>query len=154
LRTPRGLAAALITTAAFWLGAAAVYALVGQAFDIDEGFGTYILVTAAANLSHSIPSSQGGVGPFEFFVRETLVFSGVGAPVATAYALVLHATILATMIIVGALCLRMVGLSLDMLRAGAEEEVEEEEPPEPISRQAETSVSRTGDGADPPRGIA
>ena len=62
----------------------------------------------------------------EFFVRETLVFSGVASPVATAYALVLHATILVTMIVIGALCLRTAGLSLDMLREDSPVEEEEE----------------------------
>jgi len=126
LRTPGGIAAALVTTAAFWVSVAIVYAIVGEAFNIEEGFGTYLLVTAAANLSVSIPSSQGGLGPFEFFVRETLVFSGVASPVATAYALVLHATILVTMIVIGALCLRTAGLSLDMLREDSPVEEEEE----------------------------
>ena len=126
LRTPGGIAAALLTTAAFWVSVAVVYAIVGQAFDIEEGLGTYLLVTAAANLSVSIPSSQGGLGPFEFFVRETLVFSGVASPVATAYALVLHATILVTMIVIGAFCLRSAGLSLEMLRESSSVEEEEE----------------------------
>jgi len=115
LRTPTGMAGVLLTTAGFWFSIALVYAIVGQAFDIEEGLATYLFVTAAANLSVSIPSSQGGLGPFEFFVRETLVFSGVGAPLATAYALVLHATILATMIIMGVISLRATGLSLGLL---------------------------------------
>ena len=126
LRTPGGIVAALATTAAFWVSVAVVYAIVGEAFALKEGFGTYLLVTAAANLSVSIPSSQGGLGPFEFFVRETLVFSGVASPVATAYALVLHATILVTMIVIGAFCLRTAGLSLDMLREASSVEGDEE----------------------------
>ncbi|TMB65894.1 MAG: flippase-like domain-containing protein [Chloroflexi bacterium] len=126
LRTPGGIVAALATTAAFWVSVAVVYAIVGEAFALKEGFGTYLLVTAAANLSVSIPSSQGGLGPFEFFVRETLVFSGVASPVATAYALVLHATILVTMIVIGAFCLRTAGLSLDMLREASSVEEDEE----------------------------
>ena len=128
LGTSTGMAVVLLTTAGFWLSVALVYAIVGQAFDIEEGLGTYLFVTAAANLSVSIPSSQGGLGPFEFFVRETLVFSGVGAPLATAYALVLHATILATMIIMGLISLRTIGLSLDLLsgRVAADDDAEED----------------------------
>lgn len=152
LRTPGGIAVAFATTAAFWLSVAVVYSLVGEAFDIHEGFGTYILVTASANLSVSIPSSQGGLGPFEFFVRETLVFSGVASYVATAYALVLHGAILATMIVIGALSLRTAGLSLDMLSDRTElEEEEGERQLEPISRQAEIAVYRTGDEGGPVR---
>jgi uncharacterized membrane protein YbhN (UPF0104 family) len=128
LGTPTGMAGVVLTTAGFWFSVALVYAIVGQAFDIDEGVPTYLFVTAAANLSVSIPSSQGGLGPFEFFVRETLEFSGVGAPLATAYALVLHATILATMIIMGFISLRMIGLSWGSLsgQVPADSEAEEE----------------------------
>jgi non-ribosomal peptide synthetase component F len=86
------------------------------------------------------------LGPFEFFVRETLVFSGVASHVATAYALVLHAAILATMIIGGALCLRTAGLSPGYAqRPGGTGEEEEEEQRESISRQAEIAAYRTGD---------
>lgn len=115
LRTVSGFAAVFATTAAFWFCICVVSALVGEAFSLGVGFDTYLLVTAVANLSVSIPSSQGGLGPFEFFVRETLVFSDVSAPVATAYALVLHATILVTMIVAGLVSLRVIGGSLNLL---------------------------------------
>ncbi len=100
-----------MATGLFWVTVAGVYYIIGQAFDIQEGFGTYLLVTAAANLSLSIPSSQGGVGLFELSVRETLVFSGVDTPLATAYAIVLHAVLLFTMICVGLVSLWILGTS-------------------------------------------
>lgn len=150
LRTAGGMAAVLITTVAFWLSVALVYAIVGEAFDMDEGFDTYLLVTAAANLSVSIPSSQGGLGPFEFFVRQTLVFSDVAAPVATAYALVLHAAILATMIIVGAVSLRVVGISMDLLAEPESDGDGEEETRAPTSPQAGTSAYRTASEGEAP----
>jgi len=62
LRTPGGIAIALVTTAAFWVSVAVVYALVGEAFDIHEGFSTYILVTAAANLRSLSHHRRGGWG--------------------------------------------------------------------------------------------
>lgn len=151
LRTLSGLTIVLLTTAAFWLTIGLVYAIVGEAFNMHKGFDTYLLVTAAANLSVSIPSSQGGLGPFEFFVRETLVFSGIAAPLATAYALVLHATILLTMIVAGIISLRVIGASLDLLAKpqGAADADDETTPA--TSLPAETSAyQRLGEEASPP----
>jgi len=151
LRTLSGLTTVLLTTAAFWFTIGLVSAIVGEAFNMHEGFDTYLLVTAVANLSVSIPSSQGGVGPFEFFVRETLVFSGIAAPLATAYALVLHATILLTMIIAGIVSLRVIGVSLDLVAKpqGAADADDGMTPA--TSLPAETSVyRRAGEEASPP----
>jgi hypothetical protein len=151
LRTPTGMLGVLLSTVGFWLSIAVVYTIVGEAFAINEGFDTYLLVTAAANLSVSIPSSQGGLGPFEFFVRQTLVYSDVAAPVATAYALVLHATLLAAMIVPGAVCLRLVGLSVDTLSETTAGENGAEEPPAATARQAGTSAYRkSGEAGAPP----
>lgn len=115
LRTPSGVAAVLIVTVGFWVLVAVVYQIVGEAFHLHQGFGTYLLVTAAANLSVSVPSSQGGFGPFEFFVRQTLVFAGVTTPVATAYALALHIVLLLPMICLGLVSLWIVGLSFTQI---------------------------------------
>lgn len=151
LRTLSGLSAVLLTTAAFWFTIGLVYAIVGEAFNLHEGFDTYLLVTAAANLSVSIPSSQGGLGPFEFFVRETLVFSGVAAPLATAYALVLHATILLTMIVAGIISLRVIGISLDLLAKPQDAVDADDGTTTSTSPPAETSAyRRLGEEASPP----
>ncbi len=117
LRTVRGVGGVVLTTAGFWVAVTFVYFIVGRAFGIQVGFSTYLLVTAAANLSASVPSSQGGLGPFEFFVRQTLVFSGVAGSVATAYALALHAVLLIPMISLGLISLWVVGLSLSEITA-------------------------------------
>lgn len=120
LRSPTGMLAVLLTTAAFWSIIIFVYLIVGEAFDLGKPFGTYLLVTAAGNLSVAVPSSQGGLGPFEFFVRETLVFSDVTASAATAYALVLHAILLAPMIGLGLISLWVVGLPFGAVIRSAE----------------------------------
>jgi len=127
LRRPGGIAAVVMATGLFWVTVAGVYYIIGQAFDIQEGFGTYLLVTAAANLSLSVPSSQGGVGLFELSVRETLVFSGVDTPLATAYALVLHAVLLFTMICVGLVSLWVLGASPGSMSEDAADENENAE---------------------------
>ncbi len=98
-------------------------------------------MTAAANLSVSVPSSQGGLGPFEFFVRQTLVLSGVAAPLATAYALALHAVLLIPMISLGLVSLWVTGISLgDIVRpttAGQATANEEQYSAMPLGRHQE-----------------
>ena len=71
-----------------------------------------LLLTAISNLATSIPSSQGSVGPFEFFAALALVFTGVNSGVASAYAVVLHLALLLPVIATGLLHLAMVGLTL------------------------------------------
>jgi len=136
LRTLGGVGAVLMTTAWFWAIVVLVYLIVGEAFHLHEGIGTYVLVTAAANLSVSVPSSQGGVGPFEFFVRQTLVFAGVATPVATAYAVALHAVLLIPMISLGLVSLWIVGLSFAQITHPADADAVEEG-----ERQARSAAS-------------
>jgi hypothetical protein len=49
-----------------------------------------MLVTATSNLATALPSSAGGIGPFEVVAKETLVVLGVSGSVGAAYAVVLH----------------------------------------------------------------
>jgi len=112
LRSPNIVAVVFVTTAAFWLIVAVVYMIVGEAFHIDEGFGTYLGVAAAANLAFSVPLTQGGVGSFEFLVQQALIFTDVDEAVAVAYALVLHALVLVSMVSAGLVSLWLVGFSL------------------------------------------
>ena len=117
------------TTAVFWLIVAVVYMLVGEAFHLDEGFGTYLGVTAAANLAFSVPLTQGGVGSFEFLVQQVLIFADVDDAVAVAYALVLHALIIVSMVVAGLISLWLVGFSVREIGhevAEGGEEMEEE----------------------------
>jgi hypothetical protein len=48
-----------------------------------------------------LPSTSGGIGPYEFVTRQILGRFGVAAATGTAYALVLHATILVPVAVVG-----------------------------------------------------
>ena len=74
-----------------------MYFLISYAFGIDNHFGsvgTFILVvmlvTATSNLATSLPSSIGGIGPFEVVAQQTLIALGIGGSVAAAYAGFLH----------------------------------------------------------------
>ena len=112
LRSVEVATAVLVTTAGFWLAVSAAYMVVGEALHIDQGFDTYLMVTATANLAFSVPLTQGGLGSFEFLVRQTLIFASVDAAQATAYALVLHALIIVTMMAAGFVSIWLVGLSV------------------------------------------
>ncbi len=112
LQSPSLVALVLGTSAAAWLLEALMYYLVGLSFDIDEGFAAYLMVTAAANLAITLPSSSGGIGPFELLAKETLTFLGVGSAVAGAYAVALHGLLLLPVIVAGLVFLWAINLSL------------------------------------------
>jgi hypothetical protein len=62
-------------------------------------------------------ASQGGVGPFEFVAKRTVIAFGVASGAATAYAVALHALLLLPVIALGLFFLWSINLSLgDMLR--------------------------------------
>ena len=103
VRSPSILALAGLASLASWVLEASMYYVVGEAFHLGVGFEAYLVVVSAANLALSVFASPGGVGPFEVTTREVLVFFGVGGAAASAYAIALHALLLAPVIIVGAL---------------------------------------------------
>jgi glycosyltransferase 2 family protein len=103
VRSPSTLLLAGVASLASWLLEAGMYFVVGEAFHLDVGFDAYLVVTAAANLALSVFASPGGVGPFEVTTREVLIFYGVGGAAASAYAIALHALLLAPVIAVGAI---------------------------------------------------
>ena len=85
-----------------------MYFLIALGFDLQDYFssmsllvGVLILTTATSNMGTAIPSTGGGVGPFEFFAQATLVFFAVDVSVASAYVLVLHAALLMPITVLG-----------------------------------------------------
>jgi glycosyltransferase 2 family protein len=117
LRRPSVLLSACALSLASWSIETLMYAVVGKAFGLHVGFEVYFLIAAAANLALSILASPGGVGPFEVTAQAILVdIYGVTAKTASAYALALHALLLAPVIIAGFAILWASQLSLgDML---------------------------------------
>ena len=105
LRNPRTVTIVLATSVAAWILEATAYFLVGIGFGIEEAFPIYLMVTAAANLAIAFPSTSGGIGPFEFFAREALVFVGVSSALASDSAIALHGLLLVPVIVVGLLLL-------------------------------------------------
>jgi uncharacterized protein (TIRG00374 family) len=94
LRHPDAFAWVTVTSVVAWLLEATVYMLVGVGFGLDIGFGYYVMAVGAGNLAITAPSSQGGIGPFEFFVKAVVISAGAAESVAAAYSFAVHAVII------------------------------------------------------------
>ncbi len=97
LRSPRRHLGLFLLSLPVWFSETMVYYLIALSFHLPDLFtssGVFIsvmlLVTATSNLATSIPSTIGGIGPFEYVTQRTLVVLGVGISIATAYATFLH----------------------------------------------------------------
>lgn len=120
LRSPLDLAIAWVMSGISWTLEALMYYIVGIAFGLTVGFHVYMMVTAVANLAISVLASQGGVGPYEYFAKRTLVLYGVGESQAAAYAIALHALLLIPVVMVGLVLVWGIGFSLsDIFRGSA-----------------------------------
>ena len=105
---------ALVTSLVAWSLEAVMYWMIGQAFNLGLPLPVYLLVAAAANLLITAPSTAGGVGPFEWATKATLMIwlptlgtlNGQDAEAtAVAYAAVLHALVIIPVSVVGLLAL-------------------------------------------------
>ena len=110
----RQVTGALAASLVAWSLEALMYWMVGQAFNLGLPFPVYLLVAAAANLLITAPSTAGGVGPFEWATKATLLIwlptlGAVGGQsaeaTAVAFAAVLHALVIIPVSFVGLICL-------------------------------------------------
>jgi uncharacterized protein (TIRG00374 family) len=119
LRRPRVMLSAAVLTFLSWSVETSMYVVVGRAFDLDVGLHVYYLIAAGANLALSILASPGGVGPFEATTKTILLAFMSDAEAAAAYAIGLHALLLAPVTVVGFLLLWSMQVSLgDIMGAG------------------------------------
>ena len=125
LHRPGRLATVFLLSTPIWIAEGTMYYIVALGFDLQSEFdnaglmlAAMLVLTASSNLATSIPSSQGSVGPFEFFAALSLVFLGVGSGVASAYAIVLHLALLLPVIGAGVVHLAIHSLSLGDLTRG------------------------------------
>src|SRR5207302_2310160 len=94
-------AAVVLMTGVAWGLELAMYFVIGRAFSLDAGFVKIAFAGAAANVAMSLPSAQGGVGPFQYFAREALGRAGVAGSSAAAFALALHIFLIVPVSITG-----------------------------------------------------
>ena len=90
LRSPPKLLRIFLLSLPVWLLEAAMYYVIAISFDLGQPFEVILLVTATSNLATAVPSSIGGIGPFEVVAKSTLIAFGVGVEAAVAYAFFVH----------------------------------------------------------------
>ena len=108
-----------------WLLEGGMYLLVGYSFGFHLLFGSFwtmalvmMLLTATSNLATALPSSMGGIGPFEVAAQQTLLALGVSELAGTTYALFLHlVTLWLPVTLLGLVLLWRQNLSLKTLTA-------------------------------------
>ena len=148
LRSPRKLAMVSLLSAPVWLTEAAMYYILAISFDLNQPFEVILLVTATSNLATAIPSSVGGIGPFEVVAKSTLIAFGVGGEAAVAYAFFVHIVALWLPVnILGLLFLWKENLSIAQLVRGREVELSsrESEGVSPLPQTQGSSPSAYGD---------
>ena len=113
LSSPRRWFQAGILSFLVWSLEAISYFSVARSIGINSNPFDYGVVTAAANLAISVPSTAGGVGPFEFFTKESLGYlTDIPSMDIASYAIFLHLLLLLPVGIVGLLLLWAQGLSI------------------------------------------
>ena len=118
LQSPLNLAVVFGTSVLVWLFEATMYFIMVYAFDLEPNFPVILLMTAAANLALTVPSSSGGIGVFEFFAKTTLVLFGAAEAIAVSYAILLHAVLLIPVSLLGFFFLWQANLSLAKMISG------------------------------------
>ena len=127
LRRPGTALTVIVCSPIAWAMEGATFWCVGQAFGIHLHLGWFIMTMAAGNLALTVPSSQGGIGPFEYFAKQVLLFAGVGAGAAAAFTIAVHAMVILPVVALGLVFLSLFGVSLS--RAIATERRDDDEPP-------------------------
>ncbi len=126
LRQGRVLGKISLLSLGVWLVECGVFILVGFGFRMTVSPHAYLLAMSAANLGISVPSSSGGIGPFEFLAAQTLTSLFMQDPSrATAYALVVHVTLLVPVTLLGFFYLWREHLSLRAISYRQREELGE-----------------------------
>ncbi|MCH7594727.1 MAG: flippase-like domain-containing protein [Chloroflexi bacterium] len=122
VRTPRALVSVLLLSLPIWASELAMLYVISLGFDIESAFGGRLetiaaigLFMAIANLALVVPSTAGGVGPFNFFGAATLVALGVGDAEAGAYVLTAHIALLLPVTLLGLLVIMLDHVSLRAL---------------------------------------
>jgi len=125
MRSPKKLIITLVLSALVWLCEAGLFYMAARSFDLGQPFYIMLLVTSVASLSWAlIFVAPGGVGPFDYFCKATMMLfipAGVVASAyeasVSAYVIVLHAVILLPVIALGFVFLWKENFSLAKVKA-------------------------------------
>jgi hypothetical protein len=94
------------TSVGMWLADVAMYALVGNAYDLELEIGAYFLLEGIGNLALAVPATAAGLGSFDYLTLVTARGIDVPEESATAYVLTMHALTVLPVTILGALLVR------------------------------------------------
>jgi uncharacterized protein (TIRG00374 family) len=115
LQSARLSAMILILSVGAWLCESTMYLVVALGFGFHLGFPAYMLTAAVANLGAMVPAAPGYVGTFDFGALASLSLFGLNPGQAGGYVLVLHATLLIPVTLLGFYYLWRANLSLRTL---------------------------------------
>ena len=94
------------TSVAMWLADVAMYAVVGDAYNLGIGMGGYFLLEGIGNLALAVPTTAAGLGTFDYLTLLSARAIDVPADKATAYVLTMHALTVLPVTLLGALLVR------------------------------------------------
>ncbi|MBI2917069.1 MAG: flippase-like domain-containing protein [Chloroflexi bacterium] len=112
LRQPGQALKVMAVSLTIWVCESLMAYVLARSFSLGLGVAPYMMATAAANLAISLPSSSGGIGPFEFFAAKSLQIFGTDPEAATAFSIALHAALLVPVTLLGLAFLWWRNLSL------------------------------------------
>ena len=112
MRSPGKLVVVLMISMLVWLCEAGTFYMVGFSFDLELPFYVFLLAASVSNLAWALLMTPGGLGPFDYFCQQTLIYFGVAEAAATSYVVALHAIILLPMVGLGFIFLWWQNLSL------------------------------------------
>ncbi|HVC32873.1 MAG TPA: lysylphosphatidylglycerol synthase transmembrane domain-containing protein [Chloroflexota bacterium] len=115
LQSGRLSAVILLLSLGAWLCESTMYFVVALGFGLSLGFPAYMLTAAVANLGAMVPAAPGYVGTFDFGALASLRLFGAIPGQAAGYVLVLHATLLIPVTLLGFFYLWRANLSLRSL---------------------------------------
>ena len=106
-----------------WLFETGMYVVIAIGFNIVLPFPVFLLACAFANLVTIAPSTPGYVGVFDAPIIYTLTLFNLDPNLATSYTLVLHATLILPVTLLGFYYLWRAGLSLSQMTRAPSESV-------------------------------
>lgn len=135
VRGGRRLGTVAALSLAAWLAEATMYFTMMATFTLALPYYVALLTTATANLGLALPSSPGGIGPFEFVTAKTLEAFGALPARAAAYAVALHIVLLVPVSLIGLFYLWGWQISFGgLIRSSRAETAEETAPGQSLTR--------------------
>jgi len=107
---------ALLLSCLAWGLEASMYYMIAQGFALRLPFAAAMLGTAAANFAAMIPSAPAYVGTFHYALKTVITGFGTSEDVAVAYTLLVHATLVVPIVLLGLWFLWREDLSLTDIR--------------------------------------